>query len=78
MVAATISEYNDEDEMSIFEDVVEDDEADLGLAFAENVEAAETVKIVTSLPMPSRFLKVKICEPLLAALEKQDIKYKLN
>ncbi|MGV8993155.1 MAG: DNA polymerase III subunit alpha [Flavobacterium sp.] len=78
MVAAAISEYNDEDEISIFEDIIEDDEAEVGLAFAENVEAAETVKIVTSLPMPSRFLKVKICEPLLAALEKQDIKYKLN
>lgn len=78
LVAATMGDENDDDESLIFEDITEDGEVETELNFVESMEAVETVKIVTSLPMPSRFLKVKICEPLLAALEKEDIKYKLN
>lgn len=42
------------------------------------MEEVEEVKVVTKLSMPSRKLKVKISNPLLFALEKMQINFKLN
>jgi DNA polymerase-3 subunit alpha len=44
----------------------------------ETIEEVEETKVITRISMPSRKLKIKISNELLAELEKMDVDFRLN
>jgi DNA polymerase-3 subunit alpha len=69
--------FDDEtsDEPAIFTDELSEDEEPI---LVETIEEVEETKVITRISMPSRKLKIKISNELLAELEKLQINFKLN
>ena len=69
--------FDDEtsDEPVIFTDELSEDEEPI---LVETIEEVEETKVITRISMPSRKLKIKISNELLAELEKLQINFKLN
>ncbi|MGA9638767.1 MAG: DNA polymerase III subunit alpha, partial [Flavobacterium sp.] len=73
-----VAPVNIDADEDFIEEMEDDDNSEISISKTPEVTEVEEISVVTKLSMPSRRLKINICNELLVELEKMQINFKLN